>query len=62
MSSIEPLMLDKTGRELVDAIKLLAVTQGAAPEFTSWRQIQTAVANGFGPKYLPVGRSIPYFV
>lgn len=58
MSTIKPLMLDETGRELVDAIKLLAITQGAAPEFTSWKQIQTAIANGYGPKYFPVGSQL----
>lgn len=58
MSTIKPLMLDETGKELVDAVKLLAITQGAAPEFTSWKQIQTAIANGYGPKYFPVGTQL----
>lgn len=58
MNTIKPLMLDETGKELVDAIKLLAITQGAAPEFTSWKQIQTAIANGYGPKYFPVGTQL----
>lgn len=58
MSSIKPLMLDETGKELVAAVNLLAVTQGAAPEFTNWRQIRTAVAAGYGPRFFPVGTQL----
>lgn len=59
MSNItEPIILDKTGREIADAIKLLAVAQGGAPEFDNWQQIRTAVAMGMGPKYLPVGTQL----
>ena len=54
----EPIILDSTGREIVDALKLIAVAQGAAPEFTSWKQIQTAVAMGYGPRYFPVGSQL----
>ena len=54
----KPIMLDETGKALVEAVNLLAITQGAAPEFTSWKQIQTAVANGYGPKYFPVGTQL----
>ena len=58
MGNIKPLMLDETGRELVSAVKLLAITQGAAPELTSWKEIQTAVRAGYGPVVLPVGSQL----
>lgn len=58
MSNVKPLMLDETGREIADAIKLLAITQGAAPELTSWKEIQTAVRAGYGPQVLPVGSQL----
>ena len=58
MSNVKPLMLDETGRKLVDAVNLLAVAQGAAPEFTNWQQVKTAVANGYGPRYFPVGTQL----
>lgn len=59
MSNVtKPIMLDETGREIADAIKLLAVAQGGAPEFDNWQQIRTAIANGMGPKYFPVGTQL----
>lgn len=58
MSKIKPLMLDETGKELVKAVKLLAITQGAVPEFTNWKEIQAAVRAGYGPKVLPVGSQL----
>lgn len=54
----KPIMLDETGLKIVDAINLLAVTQGAAIEFSTWNQVRTAVASGYGPKYFPVGSQL----
>lgn len=54
----KPILLDETGQKIVDAINLLAVTQGAAPEFTNWRQVQTAVAAGYGQRFFPVGTQL----
>lgn len=59
MSQItKPIMLNETGEKIVDALKLIAVAQGAAPEFTSWKQIRIAVAQGLGPRYFPVGTQL----
>lgn len=50
--------LAETNAKMVDVLNLIAVSQGGAPELTSWRQIQTAVASGNGPRYLPVGTQL----
>lgn len=54
----KPIILDETGKQIADALNLIAVTHGAAPEFTSWRQIKTAVASGYGPRFFPVGSQL----
>lgn len=50
--------LAETNAKMVDVLNLIAVSQGGAPELTNWRQIQTAVASGNGPRYLPVGTQL----
>lgn len=55
----EPIMLDKTGQEIVKALKDIAVAQaGGVVRFDSWDQVFAIVKGGQGPKHFPVGSQL----
>ena len=61
MSTIinEPVMLNRTGMEIVEALKDIAIAQaGGALAVDDWRHVQAIVRGGQGKKHFPIGTQL----